>query len=88
VTTVRAVLLGVIGLAIFDGIVSHQGDVKAVGGAWKFANDALQRFLSPAVAVFGSGSTPAPAPATTTAATTSTAAPVTVAATSGSNLFS
>lgn len=76
--SLRAFIFGAIGLAILDGIVSHQGDAQALGGAWKTANSILEKFLSPAVGIFGATTTPAKQPAKpTTSSSTAPAAAVT-----------
>lgn len=64
------VLLGALGLALLDGLVSSKAGTANAGKALKSAGNAVNWFISPSVPCFSTGT--ATSTATTTAATAST----------------
>jgi hypothetical protein len=66
-------LVGAIGLAVLDGVVSSQQASANVGGWVEGAGSLVNRFLNPTVPLFSTpAATTTAAPATTAAATTTT----------------
>ena len=49
-----SILLGAIGLAVLDAVLSRRGATSNVGGALKGAGGLVERFLSPAVPALSS----------------------------------
>lgn len=77
--SIRGVLLGAIGLALLQMVVSNPDRADRLGTLGTVVSGAIARFLSPAIAAvpdLRSGAT-TPPPATTTAATTTTSASAT-----------
>jgi hypothetical protein len=62
-----ALIVGMVGLAVLDGVVSRQSAASNVGGWLEGAGSLVNKFLNPTVPLFGSVS------ATNQAAVTSTA---------------
>ena len=61
-------LIGILGLAVLDGVVSRQQASSNVAGVLQGAGSVVQRFLDPTIPLFSTSTTQT---ATTTAATTS-----------------
>lgn len=66
----KGIALGLMLLAILDALVSRPAAAAATGGAWKFANDALNRFISPEVALFPTSSSSSSSSSSSTSTTT------------------
>jgi hypothetical protein len=59
-------LIGIVGLAVLDGVVSRPGAASNVGGWLSGAGSAVSRFLDPTIPLFG------PASGASTASSTGT----------------
>jgi hypothetical protein len=76
-----SLVVGVVGLAVLEGVVSRTQAASNVSGVLAGAGSAIKRFIDPTVPLFSNSPTKTATTASTTTAATSTAGTATTAST-------